>query len=198
MRDTLTTNNFRDFRQRYEGTIGFFHNDLRKILVRMTSVSDRKASFEDSKGNEFFAYTDSGVEFEFIPVDKGFYNTFAGAVLLQRVPERQWHRGISPTNTQAAFLYKDTFLPKAVDIDLISDIFEDAVSIDKAMGDFLSGKLPSLALSKHFAVTNNNFYFYNKVVGTVSKTREIKLSSNAIEQEVQDLLRRKEYPFTLV
>jgi hypothetical protein len=201
MLDTLTSANHTDFRQRYLGTYGWFHTGGRKLLVYVNEVSDREVVFSDRQGTSYNVFRDSGLEFEFIPVDRGWFNTVNGAVYLARVPARQWHRGICKSNTQIYTPTKEgSFTATGVGIRILSEIFENKVTVKDALDKYVVGS-NSVALSKHFAITPAaKFAFYDQLVGTVDHKEgkfTLTLTDNLIHQEVSDLIRRNNYPITL-
>jgi hypothetical protein len=197
MLDTLTSTNHTDFRQRYLNTYGWFNTGTRKLLVYVSNVSDREVVFSDKQGVEYNVFRDSGLEFEFIPVDRGWFNTINGPLYLCRVPARQWHRGICKSNTN---IYRQdasgTFVGANVGIKLLSDIFENTLTPHECLQN-----AAGVALSKHFAmVPKGKFMFYDQKVGEVDHSGAryaITLTNPIVKQEVSDLIRRNNYPMDI-
>ncbi len=197
MRDSLTRENARDFRQRYLGTYGFYTTTNKRLLVKMTEINERKVTFMDAQRNEFFAYADTKVEFEFIPVDRGFYNSQEDAVLLTRVPSRQWSRGISDNNTTVQKMGKGGLIPIQLSMDLLNGIFVGSPDMEMCLKQYLEGKRQTVALSKYFALSPDGLYFYEARVGT-REGDTLTLQNDQVYQEVSDLIRRNSLPFTLI
>lgn len=203
MKDTLTSANHRDFAARYLHTWGFYTSESnKKQLVYVSNVNNRRVRFVDknqSTPNDYYeALVDKGIEFEFIPVNKGYYNTNEGTFLLTRVPARQWKRGISVENTKCAQL-KDTLVNVVLSHKLLSDIFDNsALDYNNIWEQFQKQKRVSAAISPHFALNmNGGFYFFDKQVG-VLKGEIIVLKTNVVFQEVTDVLRKHNIALSVV
>lgn len=198
MKDTLTSRNHQDFRARYQGTYGYYVNpdNAQKVPVYVANCNQHKVTFQDIEGRDLFANVDTGIEFEFIPLDRGFFQTINGKVYyLQRVPARQWKRGICYDNTQVHELTNNL----RSDVPNLLEVIAKLRPIDCAESWYLfNGKVP-VALSKHFAIsTEGRLYFYNKSIGTVDhKTDTIKLVNDMLQQELTDLFRRNNISVTI-
>lgn len=186
-----TSRNHQDWSRRYQGTYGWYHkDDGSKVLVYVYRVDGDRVTFHYDD-MEFYANVDSGVKFEFIPVNRSWVNGISGNVyLLQRIPHRQWKRGISTDNTSVRL--GDMYNAR-INYGLLSDIFKDGydpfakVDVTKR----------AVALSKNFAInTKNQFMFLDQVVGTVNKNNII-LKDDLLFQEVNDMIRRAKYPLTV-
>lgn len=198
MIDTPTSNNHRDFNARYSGTFGFLHTDQgSKILVRVGTVNQQKVHFTDIKGQDYFALLDKNVMFEFIPVNRGYYNTRSGTVLLMRVPARQWHRGICTSNTKCLV---ETYTGNLGNINgtdhffsVLHDVFVEPLQDTKFCFDrWKEGARHGVALSKFFYLdTKRNLQFLNSRVGIYDReTNKLILTNTLVEQEVKDVVRR--------
>lgn len=201
MIDTPTHANISDFKQRYQGVLGWLNPDkpTEKRAVYVASVGPSKVVFRDSSGNDFYANVDAGVQFEFIPTQKAWYNTDRNVFLVQRVPARQWKRGICEDNTQINEVFKGTLFHGPLELswrEAIFKIMTDTIDYEKATAKYLKGDRDSVALSKHFAMSGNSLYFYNIEVGKLDKTR-ITLSLPMVQQELSDLIRRNSLPFAM-
>ena len=190
MKETLTRHNYRDFNQRYTGTYGWLLNtDGTKRLVYISNVTDRQATFKTNDGFDYHVTIDSDMWFEFIPVNRAWFNSTDGeSYLLQRVPNRQWRRGISDANTSIVKL--NTLRSIQPSWELINGIF--------GPGDRYPNKFPKFgALSKHFALhKNGSLFFYLNNIGQV-KDGVIKLMNSYVYQELQDLIKRKNFDVTV-
>lgn len=95
-----------NFKQRYQGTYGFFRKGDNKVLVRLESIrtGDVRAQvdFVDKDDNAYHLYSDSedsSIGFEFLPPKSSYHNTTTGTFLVKRVPAKQYQRGICERNT---------------------------------------------------------------------------------------------------
>ena len=199
MLDSLTTSNHRDFNQRYNNTFGWYidKDKNKKILVLVNGVDEGRASFIDSSGTQYYSYADSGVQFEFIPVNRGFFNGKKDHVyLLERVPQRQWHRGISASNTLATMITTNNedgscrFRNCNIHFPVLTEVFEQQHSVNEKIDTLLKGKARCVALSRHFAIAGNNVMFFREKVGTFENNR-IKLSNDLVSQEIMDVVKRQ-------
>lgn len=109
MFEKFTSEDAHDFRQRYQGTYGWFKRKDKKLLVKLTTVDsdgfgEKVVHFADKDGVPYTLRADSADEsvgFEFIPPKTLYHNTSDGvAYLLTRVPARQYLRGICDRNTR--------------------------------------------------------------------------------------------------
>jgi hypothetical protein len=199
MIDTLTTANHRDFAARYSNTYGFFTTESgRRMLVYVARVDQASVKFADKDGASaaelFEARVDRGVEFEFIQVTRGYFNTSKHVYLLTRVPQRQWKRGISQENTHITILGasgRNSFGPTH---EVLLAIFCGTTPpIAVLWRQFQNGERGAVALSSHFAVAGTEVWFFDKLVG-VYKEGTIVLKSNVLLQELSDVVRRADIP----
>lgn len=191
MKDTLTSRNHHDFRARYQGTYGYFidPDNGKRTPVFVSGANANKVTFIDADGRNLFANVDAGIEFEFIPVDRGFFQTIDNHVYyLERVPARQWKRGICFENTKVCLLKENLKLVQPDLLQLISKVAP--INCVNSWAAWSTSR--PVALSKHFAIsTEQRLYFYNKCIGTVDhKEKVIKLANDMLQQELSDLFRR--------
>lgn len=199
MLDTLTAWNARDFIQRYVHTYGWLVQNEKKVLVYVAHADASKVRFTDIKNVEYFANAGEGVMFEFIPVNKGFFNSTlnSSCYLLERVAQKQWHRGIHNNNTQAILLKDGELAFSPINIKLLNSLFHDPISSEKAFAEWQAKKRSSLALSRHFAINGPMIQFYRTEIGKVEGNR-ITLNNEAVRQEVIDCVRRNKYDLEVV
>lgn len=189
MLDSLTSNNWRDFRQRYVGTYGFFPTESgKKILVKVADAGQQQTTFIDKDHVIYHTYANKGTLLEFIQVERGWYNTPEGAVLLSRIPARQWQRGISDANT-AMFVCKNTIIKRGLDFTTLDNIFSHPISLQDALVNRHTKKVVSVALNKRFAVSGSDtLYLYQRIVGQFSiKNQSIEIHDPLFKQEIQDM-----------
>lgn len=185
MLDTLTSENYRDFSPRYSHTYGWLQQEGTKQLVYIRRVTDDRVYFTNQTNMEYHAKINSGVMFEFIPVDHGWFNGQDGvAYFLSRMPSRQWKRGISDSNT--SMVSSTNMRAMEITYNGLANIFNVG---------FESRNYPKLfsgvgALSKHFAIAQTGrLYMYDRWIGTY-KDGVITLFSDLVKQELTDLINR--------
>jgi hypothetical protein len=194
--DSPSYRNVDDWRQRYNKTYGWFRPEAgEKKLVYITDVN-QKVVFHTSDGQEFFANLDKDVKFEFLPITRGwFYTRDGGAVLLQRVPAKQYHRGISKNNTAMYFLRADGTLGgrglgAGLEFTVLEDVFVSQPT--PHFQEFLKGKSWCWLPSKFFAVCfHGQVYMYDTRIGTFDRVKNIiTLDNTLFLQELRDAIRR--------
>jgi hypothetical protein len=188
--DSLTPLNAADFKQRYLRSYGFLvGDDNTRKLVYISEVASRMVKFSCLEGKDFFVNAGSGVNFEFLPITRGWFNTRNGPVLLQRVPAKQYTRGISGNNTRVYQLNKSGDVVQCdISLDVLLDVFVNKPPMKPEDG---------VLINKFFLLAKGNVYFYNEVVGTY-KNNKIALTEASVRQELSDFIRRQELPYVLV
>lgn len=195
MLDTLTLYNRDDFVQRYSQSYGWFlHPEKKqKVLSYIRKVDRERVVFVTSTG-EFFAYAGTDVQFEFLPITRGWFYGPSGLVFLQRIPAKQFCRGISDKNTM---VMEVNSLGKLVEgnlsLALLEDVFNPIMQ-GKSFRSYLEGTLRGFVLSQYFALVANKVYFYNHLVGEFTNNNEIILSNPMIAQELSDTICRNNLP----
>lgn len=189
MKASLTRNNHRDFQQRHQGTYGFLLVENKRILVNVTRVSSDRVDFVDVDKTPYHVFADGGVDFEFIPVRRGWVNGAAHPYYFARVPARQYQRGISHNNTEGLYLSAAGAGPVEISFSALDDAITKTISYEEAYAKYLKGERDAVALSKHFAMTPLVFYFYNRSVGTI-KNDALILSEPMLAQEISDVFRK--------
>ncbi len=97
-----------DFRQRYRGVFGWFTTESdKRVLVQVTDVGENKMSFCDQDSTEYFAYSDKGARFTFIPVERRVFMYNDLPCIAMRKPARQYRRGIHHDNTEFRYITAD-------------------------------------------------------------------------------------------
>lgn len=197
MIEEFQSRSFRDFTQRYADTYGWFlAPSNKKVLVKLASIGETYLKFIDSKGTSYTANADKGNFFEFIPLEKSLYTFLDRLILVQRVPARQWRRGIHHQNTTIFFVGERMGGGLDVDFEVLEHIFKPNHH-KESLERFLEGKTKNVAINAMFGVAGNNLYVYNRVIGTFDKTR-LALSDDLFKQEVVDMIRDHKLPWELV
>ncbi len=199
MIDSPTYENSHDFRQRYLRSYGFLIREDRKHLVYITECGVDQVKFSDISGASLFCQSNRGIKFEFIPVTRGWFYTSQGMCYLSRVPEKQYTRGISPNNTQVlVYSYGDGLTKSSVSFDLLNDIFVDPPE-PPTLEEYLEDKSKIFKVSKHFVFLNNKVYFFEREIGTVTRSyKTISLKEPMFKQELKDALVKNNLPFEVV
>lgn len=182
----LRQNGIRDFNQRYCGTYGWLIQGNNKRFIYIESITDQKIYFNEGDDIEYFVHTDSDITFEFIPVDRGWFNTNNGtALFLYRCPARQWKRGISNSNTEIIDFNNRC---QEVNYKVLHSIFNE---------DFVKNNYPKElkvgALSKHFCFNPKGLLLlYNSAIGNI-KDNTIVVNNKLFLQEIIDLINRNNW-----
>ena len=185
MLDSLSTESWEDFRQRYLHTYCWYRRKGGgQTFVYITDVRPEQVAFTVGDGIRYYVEADSGAVFEFIPVDRGWFNQIgSGPKYLYRVPERQWRRGISDGNTAV----RDHAMNRLdIDYKMLKGIFEPA----RDNWNVPFSLTTPVALSRNFMSNGAGALFFNdQHVGTITKDG-VKVD-HLLLQEVRDIVRRR-------
>lgn len=200
MLDTLTYSNREDFKARYRGTFGFYIDPetKEKSLCYITDVSQDKASFDTIKGRGFFCYADAGVQFEFLPVIRGWWSVAHSKLpyYVERVPARQFQRGISKANTTVfTFTSGGALTYGLLNVSLLESIF--VKQPESSFTAFLKGNQPHFIINNIFLLHKDVVWFYDVRIGKYEITptgASIELVDNTVAQELRDFIARKTLP----
>lgn len=195
MFEKFTRENSRDFATRYQGTYGFFYREgTKKFLTRLEVVED-VVRFVDYKGVSYELYPDSEEDtgFEFLPPKAGYFNTTVGAMLVQRRAQRQFSRGISERNTLIYLMNEMGPIPQPVNFGVLLMVYESALTARDNWGQFVAGKIPSVALGHQLALTATHVYVYEASIGrVVERTKDkvkLTLKNDQFKTELKDNFR---------
>jgi hypothetical protein len=200
MIDSPTHANIADFKQRYQGVFGWINPEENRSLVYVSNVNTKQVTFKDANGNEFYANVGANVDFEFLPVNRAWYKTNKGMFFGQRIPARQWKRGVCTENTQLREVVGVALATTVMTMrwhDAVFSVMQNPTNYKKQVDHYLASATEvNTPLSKHFAIVHTSLYFFSKVVGTVDKINlVITLTSDMVYQELIDVCRRNNYPF---
>lgn len=187
--EKFMSSNAGDFRQRYEGTYGWYVAKDKKILVAIQSVGEGMVQFIDRNSIKYTLNRDSteDIGFSFLAPKMQWHNTNAfGPVLVQRIPQKQYRRGIHQANTR--IVNKDG-ANLGVGFSSLAGVFESTMSLRDAT------KSPAFAVSPQFMVDTEKGIVkcYGSRIGDVSKSKDqfiVDLSIKHLSQEVGDSFRR--------
>lgn len=196
MREEFTSENRRDFAQKYAKTFGWYATESgKRILVQIGDVGDYEVPFKDGLGNPYSARANKGVMFEFLQLNRGLYNRRTDDVVYaSRSPQRQYQRGISTTNTK---LYSmKSLAPLGITFDVLEEV-SSPMPVGGLVTQFLSGKRTCVALSEQLAFVGESVYLYDNCIGSV-KNGKITLETDTFHQEVLDMVARHALPLEIV
>lgn len=184
MKEEVVSHGYRDFQQRYLGTYGWYEKpDGTNILVQVFKVTSEKVGFVDENGGEYWALSDVGNVFSFLPVQRGLYYYNGSIIYLQRVPARQYKRGICLENTSINNLTEDYRMD--VSHALLQKVFgwQENPTLEK----FKELPARDVLLNNMFAIIRKRVYLYDNVIGTYNG--RITLSNKLFKQELDDVIR---------
>lgn len=177
----------RDFRQRYEGVYGFYpKSNGEEVLVFVSSVNEQVMKFKDSKGASYTANADQGVTFKFIPLNRKLFVYNKELILANRVPARQWQRGICQGNTRMQYVSR-----MLSDLPIFFHTVEAYLAADKELYKEFSTKLltySSGVLSPLIGWTCGDLYVTNQKVGNI-RTDHVEVTNEFFIQEIRDCFR---------
>jgi hypothetical protein len=186
MKEEFTSSWWKDFHQRYESTYGWYEKENKeKLLVYLAKVSEDQLTFLDKLGVAHYANPDKGNVFTFIPVEKGCYNYGNSVVATQRVPARQWKRGVCPANTRITDLASGGHMPlNFTSLELIF-LPQKNENLEK----FKKTGHGNVAFTNCLALANNNLYVYQHKIGKL-EDNTFKVDNEVFVQEVKDMVAR--------
>lgn len=178
--EEFTSNGWRDFSQRYLGVFGYFKD----MLVQVSDVTEDTTSFINVNNIKYYANADTGVVFKFIPVTKKLFFFDGKLLLAQRVPARQYKRGIYQQNTSVRGV------PYGEQYEVSFEMLE-AYNNNKIANSNVH------ILNDMFALYGSSIYLYNQRIGGVIDDT-IYLDTPLFRQEVVDALRANNLPMGVV
>lgn len=175
MFEKFTSADAGDFRQRYQGTYGYFRQADNKTLVRLDKVNfetnNKTVEFVDEHGLTYTLHADSHDEtvgFDFLPPKISYHNGENNAWLLRRIPARQYQRGICDRNTSIRTVDGIIF---SVDFAILKKLFNNKYSPKEtfAATTHSTKTEQSFALSSQFAVSlsRGRIYCLGQSIGQV-------------------------------
>jgi len=193
--EEFTSGGARDFRQRYLGVYGYYPLPSgEKILVYLSTITERETKFVDAAGVEYTAKVDQGVFFQFVPIEKRLFTMDNTLILAERRPARQYSRGMSDNNT--AFLdvgYSDPINVNARSITAYTNpVYVTKLNADAAVQ----------LLSPMFGIRYHLVYLYNRDIGVIiynkDKPPTIKVRDDMFYQELVDVVRERKIEVEVV
>ena len=202
MFEKFLSQNAGDFRQRYEGTYGFYRDENgKRMLAKLNSISERVCIFVDARGIEYNLNADStkDIGFEFIPPKSGYFNTDKGALFVQRVPARQFSRGINQRNTGISLLSAGSHFKQEISFPLMVSIYEQSKTAKESFPDFLKKAIPSWAVTSQFCLDHGSYiWVYQEAIGQWAHKKEkfiVTLKDKTMyKTELTDAFRAIDYP----
>ena len=199
MLETFTEAGSRDFRQRYSGSFGYYTvpESRKRILVQMETINETIAGFRDARGAVYEARSDTGVEFEFIPVTKTLIIQNGALCYIRRRPARQWARGVNTANTQLTAVGGGGDMRLTFDA-IIAAFASDPPDYALDVLRLERKEVNAILLSPMFGVEGSVLYLYDMVIGSfMADRREIIVEELMFKQEVEDLVARLGLRYTI-
>jgi hypothetical protein len=188
MKEQFTSDGYKDFRQRYEGTFGYYTTETNKrLLVQVTEVNPVEMKFVDRNRGDYVALSDKGHVFEFVAPVKRLFDMRGRVALIIRKPAKQYQRGISASNTQVVLLDTGTVL--APSFNNLSCAFTDDGFNKQKFAEYVDGKREQVVLSRMIALVRDDVFLYNAIVGTVDRQTKTFKCAPMFKQEVSDCVR---------
>ena len=190
MKATFNSHDTRDFIQRYVGTYGYFELEGKPDLpVWIETVDGNTLYFSDFDGNKYHTYADQNVSFKFQQVRRSYYIGKSGNIyLLERVPARQYQRGVSRSNTRCYRYGNGNWNPIRVDHTSMADIMFGGTQCKHG-----------IKLSETFALLDNVLWLYTSAIGVSDgATIQIMNGWTKFRQEVSDAIRDSKLNYKVV
>lgn len=197
MLEEFTLNNARDFKQRYQGSYGVFLAESGKVLVKIKAVSDTRVDFVGKGGEEYFVRPSSGYNFEFLPGNKKVFEhpNQNDLLVVSRIPDRQWHRGIHQDNTRFVSLTGMNHYP--IDFTLLEAMnAPPSKTLTDRVKQYLSGESNYAQINNMFSFVGRDVYIYDSRIGRINPAEcKIVLASHLLRSELKDALQDSKIDF---
>jgi hypothetical protein len=188
----FTTGNWDDINRYYKSTYVKF-TEMGDKLFYIRHVNPTSVTGCDEDGTEFELYLDDEhpYEVDYVLPNKSFFQHHKRAVLLQRVPAKQYQRGISVNNVRLTSLAKTGGLST---LDIGFEILKSFVtkqtylSLETAVKN--TGRYVPVALSPRMAYVPDASYIYvdtTPVASLDKKTKSITMLAPIFRNEVTAL-----------
>lgn len=184
----VNTDNWEDCRKYYEHTFTKF-KETGDTIFYIQKVTPESILATDINDNEVGIYLESGYNLDFVLPRKTVYQYGVNAVIIQRIPAKQWKKGMCSGNTQTLTLSID-WMTINFDIKIIEGFVNKPsyISSKDAVPRLIDGTLTSAALSPRFSMNYNGAIFLDTVVvGTMSFDQGIVKAKKIVEKEIKEL-----------
>lgn len=178
MFEKFLSNNVGDFRQRYEGTYGFYYDretNIRKLALLSRVDVDCPPycvhfTFENNVKFHIHADTKRDIGFEFLPPRSAFYNTEKGTFYVERIAARQFYRGIKSTNTAIYTYDGGSWRSIKLGFEPLIAIYERNIPLYEAIQRYKENKL-SVALTPSIAIAGNLLQVNMHICGKITENK---------------------------
>ena len=179
----FTSNGAEDFRQRFRGVFGWFISPETKneTLVKVTDVTARQTTFVDKEGQEYVAFADKQLQFKFIPVQQSVFTFDGMPYLAQRVPARQYRRGICGDNTSIRSVA--SYVGRPVDFGVV-EAYVNGVRDPHSMLNHKTRRV----LTRQLSIVDGNVYIYDAHIASLLDGGDMYIVQDMFRQEVLDFL----------
>jgi hypothetical protein len=190
--------NYDDISRYYKSTYVKFKETGDKLFyIRHVTPVSVTGCDEDGTEFELFLGNDYPYEVDYILPRKSFFQANKRAILLQRIPAKQYQRGISTGNVRLTGLAKTGGLSThEIGFDLLKAFVTKQAfpRLDEAIKN--TARNVSVALSSRIAYVPDVGYFYvdTTVIAQVDKkTKQIHMLQNVFRNEMQELVQNSQY-----
>lgn len=188
MIEEFKNDGWKDFQQRYSGTFGWFEDSAgKKVLVQVGACDSTTLVFNGADKMPFYAKADAGNKFTFIPTTRGAYQYLDTVLVVNRIPARQYKRGICRENTQLYDLVRRVnLLPTFENLAVIFGPPDNTPVLQ-----WCKERTGNICLDGVFSIVKECVYAYDKIIGVYSmKDKLVKLDCDVFKQELTDTFTR--------
>lgn len=198
--DTFQSMTSRDFRQRYQGSYGWYTDKAtqKRTFVLMTDVQEMIVNFIDENENKYQVVADTGVMFDFVPVQKKLFVYKKELMYIRRRPQRQWARGINLQNTRLCSVLKPggdvalSFPRMVASMQPHGDVKDNITKL-------ANNEINVASLTNQFGVVDGKLYLYDNLVGEFAHDlQQIRVLEPMFKQEIVDLMMKNSVPYGVV
>lgn len=168
------SDNWEDVKKYYHNTFVKF-KETGDVVWYVDRVDPERMLVTNSQGEEAGIWLPDGYQIDYVMPGRAVYQYGQNAVMLSRIPARQWKKGMCKANTAFHFLTWDgIWTSNPFDIKVIESFVNKPgyYNVDLAINDMKNGTIASAALTHRISICKNHRVFVDQLL--VAKVDPIK------------------------
>ena len=194
----FTSTNYEDISRYYRNTyVKFKETGERLFFIRNVDAQSVRGTDEDGTEFELFLSDDHPYEVDYVLPRKSFYQMGKRAMLLARIPAKQYQRGISNGNTSLISLAKSGGISKhEISFDTLKPFVTKQTYLNMEEAVRNMGRNISAALSPRFAYVPDIgmiFVDHRAVAEVNKKEQKVKMILPIFRNEIEALVKESKF-----
>lgn len=190
--------NWRDIQKYYQGTYVKFA-EFGDTLHYIENVTQDEITGKDENKDDFVLYLHDSQEyvFEYLLPHKAVFQYGGDAYLLQRIPARQYKRGLCQENT--SFTKVTSGERQSLSWQLMTAYTNKQKYFSLKEAIYGKGKMRSLAVTNRMSYARGNDYLYvdNKVIATFNRESKVLATIPLFFDDVKELIAQDPFEVTI-